>query len=99
MQNNLNSDNLVETILQLLTAEQKNQLRTVLQHSNGVHNENNVRENNEPERRGHAYNLRPPTILPVIYINVERDEIKVSNNKTTRDKPYTMSCKKFIIKT
>ena len=84
MQNNLNSDNLVETILQLLTAEQKNQLRTVLQHSNGV------RENNEPERRGHAYNLRPPTILPVIYINVERDEIKVSNNKTTRDKPYTI---------
>ena len=88
MQNNLNPDNLVETILQLLTAEQKNQLRTVLQHSNGVHN--------EPERRGHAYNLRPPTILPVIYINVERDEIKVSNNKTTRGKPYTMSCKKFI---
>ena len=97
MQNNLNSDNLVETILQLLTVDQKNQLRTVLQHSNGVHNQNNVRENNELERRGHVYNLRPPTILPVIYINVERDEIKVSNNKTTRDKPYTMSCKKFIV--
>ena len=96
MPENLNSENqnvsnaiqLLKYMMENLSPEERTLIVSALQNSNDVHNETNVRDNNAPqmveERRGlRAYNLRNPTVLPVIYINAETDDIKVSNNKIT----------------
>ena len=67
-----------------LSPEERTLIVSALQNSNDVHNETNVRDNNAPqmveERRGlGAYNLRNPTVLPVIYINAETDDKPIKN--------------------